>query len=84
MAEYEALINGMQLALEIEVNDLNVLNDSQLVVNHIRGIYEVQDEIMKWYLTRIQKLQTKFKAKNISLQVDLIPREQNEDREAVK
>lgn len=34
---------------------------------------------MKRYLTLVQKLQTEFKAKNIPLQVDLIPHEQNEE-----
>lgn len=33
MTKYKALINGMHLALETGVNDLNVLNDLQLVVN---------------------------------------------------
>lgn len=50
MAEYEALVNGMRLALEIEVSILNVLSDSQLVVHQVRGVYEARDEIMKQYL----------------------------------
>lgn len=65
MAEYESLINGMQLVVKTGVNDLNVPSDLQLIVNHVQGIYEAQDETMKRYLTWVQKLQTKFKAKNI-------------------
>lgn len=38
MAEYEALVNGMWLALEMEVNNLNILNDSQLVLNQVWGV----------------------------------------------
>lgn len=47
MVEYEALINGMQLALRTGVSDLNILRDSQLVVNQVRGIYKARDETMK-------------------------------------
>lgn len=79
MAEYEALINGMQLALRIGVSDLNVLSDSQLVTNQVRGIYEARDEIMKRYLARVREPQYEFKSKNIPLQVDLIPQTQNEE-----
>lgn len=39
MAEYEALIIGMQLAMEKGVSDLNILNDSQLVVKLGPRIY---------------------------------------------
>ena len=33
MAEYEALVNGMLVALEVGVTDLEVNSDSQLVIN---------------------------------------------------
>lgn len=65
MAEYEALVNGMRLALEIEVSNLNVLSDSQLVVHQVRGVYEARDEIMKRYLARVKELQSEFTMKNI-------------------
>lgn len=35
MAEYEALINGVHLAMGIGVSDLRVLSDSQMVINQI-------------------------------------------------
>lgn len=79
MAEYEALVNGMWLALEIWVNDLNVLSDLQLVVNQVRGVYEAWDETMKWYLAQVRELQYEFIMKNIPLQVDLILCTQNEE-----
>lgn len=52
MAKYEAFINGMQLAMGIEEGDLKVFNDSQLVVNQVKGVYEAHDETMKRYLAR--------------------------------
>ena len=36
-AEYEALINGLQLALEMKVENLNVFSDSSLVVFQVNG-----------------------------------------------
>lgn len=39
MAEYEALLNGMQIALEVGATDLRINNDSQLVVNKIKGVH---------------------------------------------
>lgn len=39
MAKYEALLNGMQIALEVGATDLRINNDSQLVVNKIKGVH---------------------------------------------
>lgn len=39
MAIYEALINGMQIAIEVRVLDLKISSDSQLVINQIKGVY---------------------------------------------
>ena len=41
-AEYNALIIGMQLAAEIGVQYLEAFGDSQLIVNQVRGEYEVR------------------------------------------
>ena len=35
--EYEALINGLQLALEMKVENINVFSDSSLVVSQVNG-----------------------------------------------
>lgn len=47
MAKYEALINGMKLLLQTRLDNLKVLSNSQLMVNHVREIYEARDETMK-------------------------------------
>lgn len=56
IAEYEVLINEIQLAMGIGVNKLNVLNDSQLVINQVRGVYEAQYETMRQYLAQMREL----------------------------
>ena len=35
MAEYEALINGLRIAIELGIRRLDIRGDSQLVVNQV-------------------------------------------------
>ena len=39
-AEYAGLILGMQQAVELGIKRLLVIGDSQLVINHMKGIYK--------------------------------------------
>nr|XP_009395688.1 PREDICTED: uncharacterized protein LOC103980886 [Musa acuminata subsp. malaccensis] len=48
--EYEALLTGLGLALEMQVNAINVLTDSQLVAKQLSGRYEAREPIMAKYL----------------------------------
>jgi ribonuclease HI len=41
-AKYEALIQGLTLALQMQFNDLVVTGDSKLIINHIKK--KVQDQ----------------------------------------
>ena len=49
MAEYEALVQGLQKALGLGISHLLVRGDSKLVVNQIRGKYEVHNPRLKQY-----------------------------------
>ncbi|XP_074297459.1 uncharacterized protein LOC141628187 [Silene latifolia] len=44
MAEYQALILGLQMAIEIGVRDMDIYGDSKLVVNQVLGEFEVKKE----------------------------------------
>lgn len=46
-AKYKALIMGLDVAKELEVQDLRVYSDFQLVVRHIKGNYEAWEENMR-------------------------------------
>nr|XP_009413785.1 PREDICTED: uncharacterized protein LOC103995026 [Musa acuminata subsp. malaccensis] len=48
--EYEALLAGLRLALEMQVDALHVLTDSQLVAEQLSGGYEARDPVMAKYL----------------------------------
>jgi hypothetical protein len=42
--EYEALIQGMNLALQMKIEHLIITGDSELVINHIRKKYKIKKE----------------------------------------
>ena len=44
VAEYQALIIGLQMALEMEITEVEIYGDSKLVVNQLLNIYEVKKE----------------------------------------
>ncbi|GKV24228.1 hypothetical protein SLEP1_g33863 [Rubroshorea leprosula] len=74
MAEYEALLLGLQLALELKISVIQVYSDSQLVVNQINSICEVVDPVMVKYAALVAKLKCKFQKFCLSK----IPRTENE------
>ena len=43
MAEYQAIIAGMNLALKMRIEELAIHVDSQLVIKQIQGEYEVKE-----------------------------------------
>ncbi|XP_077228432.1 uncharacterized protein LOC143861397 [Tasmannia lanceolata] len=72
-AEYEALLAGMNLAVQTSAQRLKAYYDSQLVANQIQGIYEARDERMIKYLSKVCQLSSKFKI----FEVIRIPRTEN-------
>lgn len=40
--EYEALIMGLELALEIPVDNLTVYGDSKLIIHQTNGLYHIK------------------------------------------
>ena len=42
-AEYEALITGLKLAIEVRTESLKVYSDSQFVVNQVKDAYQVKE-----------------------------------------
>jgi ribonuclease HI len=73
-AEYEAVVAGLELALELGADSVEMRSDSQVIVGHIRGEFEAKGEKMKKYLTKVQSMQTAFQ----KFCIKKIPREDNE------
>jgi ribonuclease HI len=47
VAEYRALIAGLEKALELNVDDVEVISDSELLVKQMTGEYRVKNEALK-------------------------------------
>jgi ribonuclease H / adenosylcobalamin/alpha-ribazole phosphatase len=47
VAEYRGLIAGLQKAVELGVDDLEVVSDSELLVKQMRGEYKVKKDTLR-------------------------------------
>ena len=47
VAEYRALIAGLEKALELGVDELEVVSDSELLVRQMTGVYRVKNEALR-------------------------------------
>jgi probable phosphoglycerate mutase len=47
VAEYRALIAGLERAVELAVPDVEVVSDSELLVKQMRGEYRVKNEVLR-------------------------------------
>ena len=47
VAEYRALVEGLKKAVELEVDELEVVSDSELLVHQMRGDYKVKNEALR-------------------------------------
>jgi ribonuclease HI len=47
VAEYKALLRGIELAAEHGASEVHLIGDSQLIVRQVEGRYKVKDEKMK-------------------------------------
>src|ERR671914_569453 len=47
VAEYRALVAGLQNALELGVDEVEVVSDSQLLVRQMTGEYKVKNEALR-------------------------------------
>lgn len=72
-AEYQALIIGLETALEKECTAVHIFMDSELIVRQIEGRYKVKNEQLKPLFARVQSLLSKLR----NWQIGHVPRAQN-------
>ncbi|XP_024016302.1 uncharacterized protein LOC112089777 [Eutrema salsugineum] len=72
-SEYEALLAGLRLAVELGVRHLHAFCDSQLVASQLSGEYTTKNERMDAYLTATKVLIAKFE----TFELTKIPRGEN-------
>jgi ribonuclease HI len=75
MAEYEALLCGLRIAIEIGIKRLDVRGDSQLVIDQVIKNASCHDDKMEAYYNVIRALKGKF----YSIKLNHVPRRYNEE-----
>ena len=56
VAEYSALIAGLEKALELGVDEVQVVSDSELLVRQMTGEYRVKNDALKKLSTKAEQL----------------------------
>ncbi|GFY99208.1 hypothetical protein Acr_13g0006090 [Actinidia rufa] len=78
-AEYEDLLTGLRMAIELGVDFLDIFSDSQLVVNQVQGVYLAKDTRMVAYLDEVKTISGKIR----DFKIRQIPREENKKADAL-
>jgi ribonuclease HI len=60
VAEYEALVNGLRIAIELGVRRLDARGDSQLVIDQVMKNSHRRDQKMEAYCDKVWRLEDKF------------------------
>jgi ribonuclease HI len=60
VAEYEALVNGLRIAIELGVRRLEARGDSQLVIDQVMKNSHCHDRKMEAYCDEVRRLEDKF------------------------
>jgi ribonuclease HI len=74
MAEYEALVNGLRIAIELGVRRLDAHGDSQLVINQVMKNSHYRDPKMEAYCDEVRCLEDEF----YGLELNHVARRYNE------
>jgi ribonuclease HI len=74
VAEYEALVNGLRIAIELGVRCLDARGDSQLVIDQVMKNSHCRDRKMEAYCDKVRLLEDKF----YGLELNHIARRYNE------
>jgi ribonuclease HI len=74
VAEYEALVNGLRITIELGVRRLDAHGDSQLVIDQVMKNSHCRDPKMEAYCDEVQRLEDKF----YGLELNHIARRYNE------
>jgi ribonuclease HI len=75
MAEYEALLCGLRIAIETGIKRLDVRGDSQLVIDLVMKNASCHDDKMEAYCKAVRALEDKF----YSIELNHVPRRYNEE-----
>jgi len=75
MAEYEALLSGLRIAIKLGIKRLDVRGDSQLVIDQVMKESTCHDPKMEAYCNAVRRLKDRFDG----LELYHVPHKHNED-----
>jgi ribonuclease HI len=75
MAEYEVLLCGLKIAIEIGIKRLDVRGDSQLVIDQVMKNASCHDDKMEAYCKAVRALEDKF----YGIELNHVPHQYNEE-----
>ena len=75
IAEYSALIAGLELALTKDVTELDVYMDSQLLVSQLKGEWKIKNDRLRHLAVKARSLLGRFERYTLNH----VPREENSD-----
>jgi ribonuclease HI len=79
VAEYRALLLGLERARELGASEIEVIGDSELIAKQVRGIYKVKHEAMKPLHSEAKAALKQFERWSIRT----VPRAQNAHADAL-
>lgn len=79
IAEYKALIAGLEIARDLNADAVEIYADSELLVKQVKGFYKVKDIKLLGLWRMVNKLLSFFKTYSITH----IPREQNKKADSL-
>ena len=79
VAEYEALINGLRIAVELGIRRLEIRGDSKLVGEQVMKEADCHSDSMEAYCQEVRKLEHKFDG----LELQHVPRRHKEAADAL-
>ncbi|XP_050238331.1 uncharacterized protein LOC126687817 [Mercurialis annua] len=83
VAEYEALLTGLEIAIEVKAEKLKIHSDSQLVTSQVLGQFQTKDQNMAKYMARAKEQLKKIEKNGGQWEIILIPREENTRADAI-
>jgi ribonuclease HI len=70
VAEYEALVNGLRIAIELVVRRLDARGDSQLVIDQVMKNSHYRDQKIEAYCDEVRRFEDKFYSWNSTMLLD--------------
>ncbi|GKC59968.1 reverse transcriptase domain-containing protein [Tanacetum coccineum] len=79
-AEYEALLAGLRIAIEMKIQELAIFVEFWLVANQVKGLFEARQPVIKQYLGKTKEILQGFHRYSI----ENIKRDQNKKAETLR